>query len=215
MGSRAVAGSLPPMARLLLIRHGPTPETGRRLTGRLPGVGLDEAGRGAAERTATRLADVRLRAVYSSPIERTWETARIIAAPHRLQPVADDGLLEVDYGSWSGRTLQSLYRLKAWRTVQVTPSRMRFPDGEALADAQRRAVDTCERLAASHGNAIIALVSHSDIIKGVVGHYLGQPLDLFQRLDIAPASVSVVDIPRQGIPVVAAVNSTGVEGSWR
>ncbi len=76
-------------------------------------------------------------------------------------------------------------------------------------------MDTCERLAASHGNAIIALVSHSDIIKGVVGHYLGQPLDLFQRLDIAPASVSVVDIPRQGIPVVAAVNSTGVEGSWR
>lgn len=203
------------MARLLLIRHAPTPETGDRLTGRLPGVGLGEAGRGAAERTSQRLADVNLTAVYSSPLERTWETAQIVAAPHGIRPVADDGLLEVDYGRWAGRTLKSLAKLKSWWTVQLTPSRMLFPEGEGLADAQRRAVATCERLAARHGKGTIALVSHSDIIRAIVSHYLGQPFDLFQRIVISTASVTVIDVPRRGIPVVVAVNTTGAEGSWR
>lgn len=203
------------MARLLLIRHAPTPETGSRLTGRLPGVGLGETGRSLAEGTAQRLADVRLAAVYSSPIERTWETAEIVARPHRLQPVAEDGLLEVDYGDWSGRTLKSLYKLKAWRTVQINPSRMIFPGGESVVDAQRRAVSTCERLAGVHGNTTIALVSHSDIIGAVVSHYLGAPLDLFGRIVISPTSVTVIDLPRRGVPAVVAVNTTGEGGSWR
>lgn len=203
------------MARLLLIRHAPTPETGSKLTGRLPGVGLGEAGREAARRTSDRLADLRLAAVYSSPMERTWETAEIVAEPHRLRPVAEEGLLEVDYGRWAGRTLKSLSKLKSWWTVQVTPSRMIFPDGEGLADAQRRAVECCERLAARHGNNSVALVSHSDIIKAVVSHYLGQPFDLFQRIVISTASVTVIDMPRRGIPLVVAVNATGAEGSWR
>lgn len=203
------------MARLLLIRHAPTDETGKKLTGRLPGVGLGRAGREAAQRTADHLADVRLAAVYSSPLERTWETAEILAAPHRLQPIAEEGLLEVDYGRWTGRTLKSLSRLKSWWTVQVTPSRMTFPDGEDLGDAQRRGVATCERLSARHGNDTIALVSHSDMIRAIVSHYLGQPFDLFQRVVISPASVTVIDVPRRGIPMVVAVNTTGAEGTWR
>lgn len=203
------------MARLLLIRHAPTAETGVRLTGRLPGVGLDEKGRAVAERTAARLADLKVKAVYSSPIERTWETAEIVARAHGLDPIAEDGVVEVDYGAWSGRTLKSLYRLKAWRTVQMTPSRMVFPEGEALADAQRRAVATCERLADRHGSDTIALVSHSDVIQSILSHYLGQPLDLFSRIVVSAGSVSVIDLPRQGFPMVLAVNGTGAEGSWR
>lgn len=203
------------MARLLLIRHAPTAETGVRLTGRLPGVGLDEDGRRIAERTAGRLSDVKLKAVYSSPIERTRETAEIVARPHGLDPVIEDGLVEVDYGTWSGRTLKSLYRLKAWRTVQMTPSRMVFPEGESLADAQRRAVATCERLADRHHNDSIALVSHSDVIQSILSHYLGQPLDMFARIVISAGSVSVIDLPRQGFPSVATVNGTGAEGTWR
>lgn len=202
------------MARLLLIRHAPTPETGNKLTGRLPGVGLADEGRRAAQRTADRLAGIPLRAVYSSPLERTWETAEIVAAPHRLDPREERGLLEVDYGSWSGRTLRSLYKLKAWRVVQTTPSRMTFPGGENLAAAQHRAVATCERLAAAHRKDSIALVSHSDIIRAVVSHYIGQALDQFQRIAVSPASVTVIDLPHQGIPVVVAVNATGAEGSW-
>ncbi len=203
------------MARLLLVRHAPTPETGSKLTGRLPGVSLGEEGRRVAQATADRLADVKVSAVYTSPLERTRETADIIAQPHGLEPVVHDGLLEVDYGSWSGRTLASLYKLKAWRTVQITPSRMVFPDGEGLADAQRRAVATCETLAARHRQATIILVSHSDIIGVIASHYLGQPLDLFGRVSVATASVTVIDLPAQGIPVVVAVNSTGAAGSWR
>jgi probable phosphomutase (TIGR03848 family) len=203
------------MARLLLIRHAPTAETGVRLTGRLSGVGLDENGQRIAERTADRLSDVKLRAVYTSPIERTRETAEIVARPHGLDPVIEDGLIEVDYGTWSGRTLKSLYRLKAWRTVQITPSRMVFPEGESLADAQRRAVATCERLADRHRHDTIALVSHSDVIQSILSHYLGQPLDLFHRIAISPSSVTVIDVPRQGLPVVVAVNTTGARGSWR
>lgn len=203
------------MARILLVRHAPTGETGKRLTGRLPGVSLDEAGRETARATADRLADVDLSAVYASPLERTWETAEIVAEPHSLSPIPEEGVLEVDYGRWSGRTLVSLSKLKAWRAVQLTPSRMLFPEGESLADAQRRAVSACERLADRHRRDTIAVVSHSDIIKAIVSHYLGQPLDLFQRIVISPASVTVVDVPQQGMPVVVAVNGNGGEGSWR
>lgn len=203
------------MARLLLIRHAPTPETGHKLTGRLPGVDLAEEGRAIAGATAQRLAGFHISAVYSSPIERTWQTAEIVAAEHRLEPHVEEGLIEVDYGRWSGRTLKSLYKLKAWHTVQITPSRMVFPDGEGIGEAQSRAVAACERLAADHARSTIVLVSHSDIIKAVLSHYLGQPLDLFDRIAVDPASVSVIDVPRQGIPRVIAINSSGSEGGWR
>lgn len=195
------------MSRLVLVRHAPTAETGTRLTGRLPGVPLDERGRRVAEETADRLADVRLAAVYASPIERTWETATILGARHGLEPIPHEGLLEVDYGRWSGRTLKSLTRLKSWQTVQHTPSRMAFPDGETLAGAAARAVAACESLAASHRTQTIALVSHADIIKGILSHYLGQPLDLFQRIAVAPGSISVIDLPPGGPPMVVTVNA--------
>lgn len=203
------------MGRVLLVRHAPTPETGKKLTGRLPGVSLDERGLEIARRTADQLSEVKLKAVYSSPIERTWETALEVCAPHRLSPIPEDGVLEVDYGSWSGRTLKSLYQLKAWKAVQLTPSRMTFPNGENLADAQRRAVAAIDRIAAAHPKDTVAVVTHADIIKAVVAHHLGTPLDLFQRIGVAPASVTVIDIPKEGVPVVLAVNTSGDPTTWR
>lgn len=202
------------MTRLLLIRHAPTAETGRKLTGRLPGVSLGEAGLEIARRTATSLAGVRIDAVYTSPIERTLETAIEVAARHRLTPIPHDGLLEVDYGDWSGRTLASLYKLKAWRVVQVTPSRMVFPNGESLLGAQERAVRAVESIAGANRRKTVALVTHADVIKAVVSHYLGQPLDLFQRVGVAPASVSVIDLPEGGPPQVVAVNTNGDPTTW-
>jgi probable phosphoglycerate mutase len=196
------------MARLLLVRHAPTAETGTRLTGRLPGVSLTEEGRLAAKRLAERLADHRVAAVFTSPLARTAETAAEIAAVHRLQPVVDERLLEVDYGKWAGRTLTSLRRLKAWRTVMVAPSRMRFPEGESLLEAQTRAVSACEDIAARKGTVVA--VTHADIIKAVVSHYLGQPLDLFQRIGVAPTSVTVLELSKGGVPVVLAVNTPGI-----
>jgi probable phosphoglycerate mutase len=202
------------MARLLLIRHAPTPETGKTLTGRLPGVSLADGGVRAARRTAEVLAPLKVAAIYASPIERTWETALEIAAERGIDPIAHEGLLEVDYGAWSGRTLASLSKLKAWRVVQTTPSRMTFPGGESLVGAQARAVAACESIAAAHKKATVALVTHADIIKAVIAHYLGQPLDLFQRIGVAPASVSVVDLPDGMPPMVRTVNSSGDPASW-
>lgn len=203
------------MSRLLLIRHAPTAETGLRLTGRLPGVSLGEAGTEAARRVAERLSALRLAAVYSSPIERTWETAVEVARPHRLEPLSHDGLLEVDFGSWSGRTLRSLARLKAWRTVQLSPSRVTYPGGEAVTHAQARAVAACEDIAHRHRRSTVGVVTHADVIRLALAHYLGQPLDLFQRLGVAPASVSVVDLPAEGPPRVAAINTNGDPSTWR
>ena len=203
------------MARILLIRHAPTPETGSKLTGRLPGVSLGERGTEIARATAERLSGLKMKALYASPIERTWETAQQVGAVQGLEPIRHDGFIEVDYGTWSGRTLKSLYKLKAWRTVQMTPSRMVFPEGESIAGAQARAVAACEELAAKHKGDMIAAVSHSDIIKSIVAHYLGSPLDQFQRIGISPASVTVLNLPAGGVASLAAINTNGDPLTWQ
>ena len=194
------------MARLLLIRHAPTAETGTRLTGRLAGVGLDAKGVEAAERLAAALADVALAAIYTSPLRRCQETARIVAAAKAIRPVQRRALIEVDYGEWTGRTLTSLQRTKLWRSVAITPSRVRFPGGESLVEVQARAAEACGALAAAHVGATIALVTHGDVIRTALAHYLGLPLDLYHRVMVAPASVSVIELPASGPPRVPAVN---------
>lgn len=194
------------MAVIHLVRHAPTPETGKKLTGRLPGVGLDNAGRDIAQGAADALASTKLAAVYTSPIQRCQETAVIIAAPHGLAPRVIIDFQEVDFGKWEGRTLNSLRKLKAWESVAHTPSRVRFPGGEAMLGAQHRAVKAVEELAGDHPNDRVVVCSHADIIKAIISHYLGQPFDLFQRIVISPASISTVHLPRHGMPIVLAVN---------
>ncbi|MFP4635329.1 MAG: MSMEG_4193 family putative phosphomutase [Nitriliruptoraceae bacterium] len=196
------------MARLVLVRHATTAATGKRLGGWTPGVHLDERGVAQARGTAQRLAELPVAAVYSSPLERTQETAKLIARAHRLRVRTRRGLGEVDYGEWTDKPLGQLRRRKAWRVVQATPSRMTFPGGESIRAAQARAVDTSETLAAQHGDDTIVCVSHADVIKAVVAHHLGMPLDTFQRLTIAPASISVLELPAEGHPVLLGLNDT-------
>jgi len=202
------------MARLLLIRHAPTPETGRVLSGRLPGRSLTPEGEDIAGLLATELRSIRLAAIYSSPLERAMETAAPIAAAQKKEVIAHEGLLEVDYGAWSGRSLKSLYRLRLWRVVIRTPSRAGFPGGESIAGAQHRMVSTCEELSARHKEKTIALVTHADPIKAVVSHFLGQPLDLFNRIAIAPASVTVLDLPNGGWPRLLSLNADADSSKW-
>jgi probable phosphomutase (TIGR03848 family) len=197
------------VSTLVLVRHATTAATGRRLGGWTPGVHLDEAGRDQAAATAQRLAHLPLRAVYASPLERTMETARAVARPHGLPVRRRKGIGEVDYGDWTDQPLGQLRRRKLWSTIQTVPSRVTFPGGESIRGAQARAVDTVEALAADHAGEHVALVSHADIIKAVLAHFLGMPLDCFQRLVIAPASVSIVHLPADGPPAVLACNSTG------
>jgi probable phosphomutase (TIGR03848 family) len=197
------------VATLVLVRHATTAATGKRLGGWTPGVHLDEPGVEQAEAAAERLADQPVAAVYASPLERTQDTAKIVAKPHGLRVRTRRGLGEVDYGDWTDKPLGQLRRRKAWEIVQRTPSRMRFPGGESIRAAQARAVEETEVLAADHGGDVIVCVSHADVIKAVVAHHLAMPLDAFQRLVISPASATVLHLPEGGHPLLVRFNDTG------
>jgi probable phosphoglycerate mutase len=183
------------MTTVLLVRHGQNDFVGKhRLAGWLPGVHLNELGLAQAEAVAASLADVKLQAVYASPLERTMETANPIAEAQGLKVQVRPGLGELRLGKWEGRSLKSLRRLKLWQRVQNAPSRARFPGGESFAEAQARIVGELDTLINQHRSkkAVIACVSHADMIKLAVAHYVGLPLDLFQRLVVQPGSVSVL-----------------------
>lgn len=201
----------PPTTTLvLLVRHGTTPSTGKLLPGRAKGLHLSDAGRAQADGAAQRLAALRgVAAVYASPLERTKETAAPIASALGLRVVAERGLLEADFGSWTGAELKALMKLPEWRTVQRSPSAFRFPDGESFLEMQTRAVATVERLAGAHRGQAIVCVSHADPIKAVVAHAVGTHLDLFQRIVISPCSITAIAYAGGTSPVVLTVNSTG------
>lgn len=194
------------MTTLLLVRHATTAATGSRLGGWTPGVHLDDGGVEQAQRLSALLADVPLAAIYSSPLERTRDTARIVAAPHDLRVRTRKSLGEVDYGEWTDQPLATLRRRKLWSTIQFTPSRVTFPDGESMRGMQARIVGALEELAAQHGEDAIAVVSHADVIKAALAWFLGMPLDTFQRIFVMPASVSVVTLRPDTPPVVLTVN---------
>lgn len=197
------------MTEFLLIRHAINDwvKTGR-LAGWTPGVHLNEDGKTQAAALAERLEKVNLDAIYSSPLERTTETAQAIAAHHpKLTVQSLDGVGEMHYGTWQGEKLSQLRREKLWEIVQVYPSRAQFPGGEAIRQAQARAVDALETLATRHTNQRVVVVSHSDIIKLMVMHYLGAHVDFYQRLEISPASLSIVHLGT-GRPYIVRVNDT-------
>lgn len=197
------------MTVLLLIRHGVTPATDRGvLSGWTPGIHLSERGREQADRLAERLYDVPIRAIYSSPLERCRETAAPLAAALRAKVATRASLGEVRYGDWTGRPLKQLARTKLWQIVQSVPSRARFPNGENLLEVQERAVREIERIVGSHPKAAVAICTHGDVIRLALAHYAGLHADLFQRLIVEPASVSVVALG-DGIPRILKMNDTG------
>jgi probable phosphoglycerate mutase len=193
---------------VLFVRHGRTPTTGATLPGRAAGLHLGDAGREQAEAVAARLAELpRVDAVYASPLERTRETAAPIARVRKLRVQRERGLLECDFGAWTGKPLKELMKLPEWRTVQRYPSGFRFPDGESFVEMQARMTTTVAKLVERHPGGVVVAVSHADPIKAVVADALGTHLDLFQRIVISPCSVTVVAYGSAG-PVVLAVNQT-------
>lgn len=194
------------MTILFLVRHAVTADTGHRLTGWTEGVGLTEEGREQAEIAARGLAHVDFDAIYSSPIDRTMETARAIAKPHGIRVRSTKGIGEVRYGGWTNKSLKTLMRTKLWETVQRSPSAARFPDGESIREVQARAVTEIERIAAEHPKGKVCCVSHGDVIKLIAAHYLGVHIDLYQRIVIGPASVSVISLGSYG-PRILALNN--------
>lgn len=198
------------MTTIYLVRHGRTPSTGKVLPGRAAGLHLSEEGRAQAEAAAARLAALSPApvAVYASPLERTRQTAAPIAKALGVRVATDKGLLECDFGDWTGRQLAQLAKKPEWRTVQSAPSSFRFPSGESFAEMATRTWETLQRLARAHWGRAIVCVSHADPIKAVLSHAAGAPLDMFQRLSVAPCSVSTVVLSEHG-PMVLNVNTTG------
>lgn len=206
---RGKAAKAPAHTLVLLVRHGQTPTTGATLPGRAKGLHLADAGRAQAEAVAARIGALKgVDAVYASPLERTRETAAPIARAVGQRVRVDKGLLECEFGEWTGRKLSELNKLPEWQTVQRYPSGFRFPGGESFSEMQQRMVATLDRLGAAHRGKAVVLVSHADPIKAAVAHALGTHLDLFQRIVVSPCSVTAILQTPTG-PVVLAVNSTG------
>jgi probable phosphomutase (TIGR03848 family) len=203
------------MATVILARHGRTSaNSGGLLAGRSKGVHLDDLGGEQAREAAARLAVLPLAAVVTSPLERCRETAREVGRAQQSPPrvATERGLLECDYGDWTGRELKHLAKEKLWATVQAHPSAAVFPNGESMAQMSARAVAAVRRwdaeIEAEHGpDAIWVAVSHGDVIKAVLADALGMHLDAFQRLVVDPASLSVVRYTPHR-PFVVTSNST-------
>jgi probable phosphomutase (TIGR03848 family) len=198
---------------VLLVRHGKTPTTGKVLPGRAPGLHLSDEGRAQAEAVGARMAAMVASgrrapvAIYASPLERTMETARPIARQLGLRVRSDRGLLECEFGAWTGARLTSLAKKPEWRQVQQWPSGFRFPGGESFLEMQERMSSAIARLIEIHPGETVVAVSHADPIKAAVASAAGTPLDLFQRLVVSPCSVSALSFTAGG-PHVLAVNST-------
>jgi len=196
------------VALLLLIRHAVTQATGTRLSGATPGIHLSEEGRSQAARLSERLAPVRLAGLYTSPLERCVETAEAIAARSGLEVQQHPGLVEVGYGTWTGRPLAQLARSALWSRIQQSPSSVRFPGGETLTEVQRRCSAALDELAGRHRRGIVAVVSHADVIRLAVAHYAGVHIDLFQRIIVSPASITAIGLGDR-IPRILRMNDTG------
>lgn len=186
-----------------LIRHGTYPLLGHVLGGRSAGHSLDAAGRAQAEALAEALAVRPIRAVVSSPLERTRETAAPIAARHGLAVAIEPDLNEIDFGEWTGAAFDELHARPAWRAFNLFRSSTPIPGGETMLAAQARAMAALLRLRAAYPEGDVAVVSHGDVVKAILAHFLGVSLDLFRRFEISPASRSVVVMHAEDAQVLA------------
>lgn len=196
---------------VLMVRHGQTPTTGQVLPGRTPGLHLGDRGIKQAQAAGERIAALnRVKAVYASPMERTQETAAPIAKACGVRVRTKKGLIEADFGKWTGKKLSDLRKLPEWNTVQRYPSGFRFPGGESFAEMQTRMTGALADLVAKHPGETIVAVSHADTIKAAVAHAMGTHLDLFQRIVVSPCSITAITYTAGG-PIVLGVNSTGTD----
>jgi probable phosphoglycerate mutase len=197
-----------------LVRHGLTPKTGQILPGRASGLHLADEGRRQADAVAQRIAKLpSVAAIYTSPLERARETAAAIARARRLTLAVERDLTECDTGEWTGLRLKRAQRKPEWQLVRRHPSGFRFPGGESFTEMQARVTGALARLVERHPGKTIVAVSHADPIKATVAHALGLHLDLFQRIAIAPCSITAIAY-RPEAPLVLTVNSLNGDLGW-
>ncbi len=196
------------MTTFLLIRHAAPDLVADTLAGRLPGIHLSTQGEKQARHLAERLAALPICAVYSSPLERALQTAQPLAASLHLDVHCCEALADIDFGEWSGKRFEDLSTDPRWRHWNEFRSGSPLPNGGLMLEVQVRAILALEEIRRQHTDQVVALVSHGDVIKAAVAYYLGTPLDLFQRIEISPASISVLAIYDWGARVIR-LNDTG------
>src|ERR1044072_4658295 len=182
------------MTAFFLIRHASCDGLGRTLWGRTPGICLNEEGRLQARQLAERFEGMKFDAIYSSPLERALETAEAIARGMKLEVRKSEALNEIDFGEWSGKTFEELHYDERWRQFNSRRSTASVPGGESFLEVQNRVVKEIDRLAPEHTYCNVAIIPHADPIKALVGYFAATPIDLIQRIEISPGSVSVISI---------------------
>jgi len=195
------------MTKFLLLRHGQTDFTGKLLLGRRPGISLNDEGREQARALASRLSDMPISAIYSSPLERVAETAAALAQTHHLSCNISEAFLELDFGNWTNKSIQELESDAHFKLFNLFRSSARIPGGEMMLEAQMRIVTGLERLRHEHRDQTVAIFSHADIIKSAICYYAGIHLDMSQRIEISPASLSILEIYDETARIVV-VNDT-------
>lgn len=195
------------MTTFFLIRHASCTGLGQTLWGRTPGVCLNETGKLEAQRLAERFRGVALQAIYSSPLERAVETAETIARTMNLEINKNPAFDEIDFGEWTGKTFDTLASDEHWRQFNSIRSMTTIPGGESFLEVQTRVVTELERLASQHNNTQVAIVSHADVIKAAVGYFAATPIDLLQRIEISPCSVSIVAMDKDSTRLLT-INNT-------
>lgn len=196
------------MTKFLLIRHGQTDFTGKILLGRLPGISLNGEGRVQAEKLADRLSSMPISAIYSSPLERVAETAAPLAGVLRLPCNISEAFLELDFGDWTNKSIQDLEGDDQFKRFNIFRSNTRIPGGEMMLEAQMRIVSGLENLQHKHPEQTVAIFSHADMIKSAICFYAGIHLDMFHRIEISPASLSILEIYEDTARIML-INDTG------
>jgi probable phosphomutase (TIGR03848 family) len=196
------------MTRFLLIRHATNHTVGKRFAGRTTGIHLNEEGLAQAQKLADRLAAITINAIYSSPLERALETAQPIAVSHKLETAVLEDFLEIDTGEWTNCTFEEIANDPKFKLFNSFRSCTRIPGGESMLEAQSRMMNGLEKLRMEHQQETIAVVGHADLIKAAVAYYAGIHLDMFQRIEISPASVSIIDIYDETARILL-LNDTG------
>jgi probable phosphomutase (TIGR03848 family) len=197
------------MTRFLLIRHATNNTIGKRFAGRTAGIHLNEEGLAQAQKLADRLSGTSINAIYCSPLERAVETAKPIATQHNLETIIREDFLEIDTGEWTNYTFEEIADDPKFQLFNSFRSCTRIPGGETMLEAQTRMITGLEKLRMQHQQETVAVVGHADPIKAAVAYYAGIHLDMFQRIEISPASVSIVDIYDETARILL-VNDTGV-----
>lgn len=202
------------MTTFFLIRHASCNGLGRTLWGRTPGVCLNEKGRLQAQRLAGRFSGITLRAIYSSPLERAIATAETIAHPMKLEVIKSRAFEEIDFGDWTGRSFKTLSSDERWRRFNTHRSATTIPGGESFLEVQNRIVTELHALSSQYGNTSIGIVSHADVIKAAIGYFSATPIDLLERIEISPCSVSVIALDGEMARLLTINNRCELSQLW-